>query len=141
MSRVFWDAMLLVYLLENHKTYFPRITSLLARCYQRNDVLLTSYLALAEVLVGMPQGSPAAKTLLTTIEEMGFTFVEFNGDAVEPFRVLRSQFRLKASDAMHLACAASARTDLFLTGDKELLRKNLHVPGVQFVADFENAPL
>jgi hypothetical protein len=37
---------------------------------------------------------------------------------------------------MNLACAASARVDLFLTGDKQLMK--LNVPGIQFIADFEN---
>jgi uncharacterized protein len=35
---------------------------------------------------------------------------------------------------MHLACAASAGIDLFLTSDKQLLK--LDVPGIQFIADF-----
>lgn len=141
MSRVFWDTMLLVYLVEGHKTFQPKVRSLLARSYQRGDVLLTSYLALGEVMAGIPQGSPVAGTLLSTLEEMGFAFVEFNRGSVEPFRQLRSLHKLKAPDAMQLACASSAKTDLFLTGDKELIRKKLYAPGIQFIADFENPPL
>jgi hypothetical protein len=37
-----------------------------------------------------------------------------------------------------LACAASVGIDLFLTGDKQLMR--LDVPGIQFIADF-NSPI
>jgi hypothetical protein len=37
-----------------------------------------------------------------------------------------------------LACAASAGVDLYLTGDKQLVK--LDVPGIQFIADF-NAPI
>jgi len=46
--------------------------------------------------------------------------------------------KLKVADSIHLASAASAGTDLFLTGDKQLIR--LDVLGVQFIADF-NTPL
>jgi predicted nucleic acid-binding protein len=45
---------------------------------------------------------------------------------------------LKIVDSIHLACAASAGIDLFLTGDKQLAR--LDVPGIQFTADF-NTPI
>jgi predicted nucleic acid-binding protein len=141
MSRIFWDAMLFIYLLEGHKKYAPQVRSLLEKSYKRGDVLLTSYLALAEVLVGAQPGTPTAKAIHSTVEEMGFSFVEFNRQCVEPFRMLRTQYGLRGPDAMHLACAAAAKTDLFLTGDGQLLKKHLHVPGIHFIADFENPPL
>jgi len=40
------------------------------------------------------------------------------------------------ADAVHLACAASAGMDLFLTGDGDL--QKLYVPGIQFIADYDN---
>jgi predicted nucleic acid-binding protein len=45
---------------------------------------------------------------------------------------------LKIADAIHLACAASAGIDLFLTGDKQLTK--LDIPGIQFIAEF-NTPI
>lgn len=141
MSRIFWDAMLFVYLLEGHRKYAPQVNSLLEASYERGDVLLTSYLAMGEVLVGVPVGSPLAQTIFETVEQMGFSFIEFDRQCVEPFRLLRTTFGLKAPDAMHLACAAAAKTDLFLTGDGQLLKKHLHVPGIHFIANFENPPL
>jgi hypothetical protein len=139
-SRVYWDAMLFIYLLENHPQFAPSVLAALAQSRRRGDVLVTSYLSLAEALVGLPAGGPAALTLRRTIAEMGFTSVAFDDAAVEPFRRLRKDFGLRGSDSMHLACAAAARTDLFLTGDKQLLKKRLHIPGIQFIADFENPP-
>jgi hypothetical protein len=44
--------------------------------------------------------------------------------------------KVKSADSINLACAASAGIDLFLTGDKQLMK--LNVPGIQFIADFEN---
>ena len=141
MSRVFWDAMLFIYVLEDDRRFAPVVIRALTRSRQRGDVLFTSYLSLAEALVGLPEGSPIANTLQMTILEMGFTFVAFDQGAVESFRMLRRNFRLKQPDSMHLACAAAVKTDLFLTGDKQLLKKQLHVPGIHFIADFERPPL
>ena len=141
MSRVFWDAMMFIYLLEGHPKFAKIIRRVLSESHTRSDILLTSHLSLAEALVGTPGGSGEVKILQETILRMGFTFIPFDQAAVEPFRLLRTDFRLKQPDAMHLACAASAKTDLFLTNDTELLKKKLRVPGVHFIANFENAPL
>lgn len=47
--------------------------------------------------------------------------------------------KLKIADSIHLACAASAGMDLFLTGDAQLA--GIHVPGIQFVAAFQTTML
>jgi predicted nucleic acid-binding protein len=136
MSRIYWDSMLFIYLLEDHPTYSARAEHLLTRAYERGDALYTSYLALGEIMAGAAKSSDPAKTLAvrSTLDEIGFFYLPFNEDAVTPFSRLRSQSRLKVADAIHLACAASAGIDLFLTGDQQLV--GLHVPGVQFIADF-----
>ena len=54
MSRVFWDAMMFIYLLEGSAIFAEPVQQVLARSRRRKDVLLTSYLSLAEALVGMP---------------------------------------------------------------------------------------
>jgi len=138
MSRIFWDSMLFIYLLEDNPTFSTRVQLLLERAYNRNDLLFTSYLALGEVMAGgekMARPQKAA-TLRATIREMGFTCLPFDEGAVAPFSRLRSRERLRIADSIHLACAASAGIDLFLTGDKHLTK--LDVPGIQFIADFNN---
>ena len=72
------------------------------------------------------------------VREMGFTCLPFDEGAVAPFSRLRAKERLKIADAIHLACAASAGIDLFLTGDKQLTK--LDIPGIQFIAEF-NTPI
>ena len=136
MSRIFWDAMLLIYLLEGNRDFRPRVEALLARSRRRNDSLFTSYVALGEVLAGAAKSPDPRKTrtVQTVLKEMGFSYLPFDSGAVLPFGRLRSQTKVKIADAIHLACAASAGIDLFLTGDKELAK--LDVPGIQFIADF-----
>jgi predicted nucleic acid-binding protein len=140
MSRIYWDTMLFVYLLEDNQAYSTRVQGLLARAHRRRDSLYTSYLALGEIMAGMEKSKnrKAAGSVREALAEMGFSFLPFDGEAVSPFSQLRSRENVKAPDAIHLACAASAGIDLFLTGDKQLTR--LDVPGIQFIADF-NSPI
>lgn len=135
MSRIFWDTMLLIYLVENNPTFSGRTVELLARSRRRGDKIYTSYLALGEVLAGVESSDGRKEQAIqTAVDEMGFSFLPFDGGAVAPFAILRSRNRLKVADAIHLACAASAGIDLFLTGDKQLTK--LDIPGIQFIADF-----
>lgn len=140
MSRIFWDSMLAIYLLEDHPVFAPRVLQILERSLKRNDLLFTSYFALGEVLAGAAKSSDQskAKEVKDTLEEIGFTYLPFDYGAVEPFSWLRAKQKLKVADCIHLACAASAGIDLFLTGDKQLLK--VDVPGIQFIADF-NTPI
>lgn len=140
MSRIFWDSMIVIYLLEDHPAFAWRAQQLLERSFKRNDALFTSYFALGEVLAGARNSPDSAKTrtVQDTLREMGFSYLPFDQGAVGPFSHLRAQEKLKVADCIHLACAASAGIDLFLTGDKQLVK--IDVPGVQFIADF-NSPI
>ena len=140
MSRIFWDAMLFIYLLEDNKQFAPRIRELLGRFYRRRDVLLTSQLALGEAMAGGAASRMKSDEIRTTMNDMGFGFLSFDANCVETFSRLRSLERLKAPDSIHLACAASSGVDMFLTNDTQLLKRRLHVPGIRFIADF-NLPI
>jgi predicted nucleic acid-binding protein len=137
MSRVFWDSMLFIYLLENHPKYFNRSRYLLERSLERGDELFTSCLVLGEVLAGATKSPDPTKTsrIREIADEMGFKALPFDERAVLTFGELRSSRRLKIADSINLACASAARMDLFLTGDTQLA--GLHVPGIHFVSDFE----
>lgn len=136
MSRICWDTMLFIYLLEGNDQFAPRVREVLQRCYSRGDVLLTSYLALGEVMAGGAGDRAKADAARSTITEMGFTFLPFEGNCVTIFSNLRSVEKLKAPDSINLACAAAGGVDMYLTGDAQLLKRGLHVPGIHFIADF-----
>jgi uncharacterized protein len=141
MSRIFWDSMISIYLLEDHPLFAPRVLQILERSMRRNDLLFTSYLALGEILAGAAKSPKQEKTqqVKAVLEEIGFSYLPFNSGAVEPFCQLRAKQKLKVADCIHLACAASAGIDMFLTGDKQLLK--LDIPGIQFIADFNTSIL
>jgi uncharacterized protein len=133
--RICWDTILFIYLLEGNPAHVKRVRDILAHSYERGDFLCCSYLALGEVMAGASLSSDAEKgpVIQKAITEMGFHFLPFDHGAVTPFSRLRAKEKLRPADAIHLACAASAGIDLFLTGDKQLMK--LYVPGVQFIAD------
>ncbi len=93
MSRIYWDTMLFIYLLEDHAVYAPRVRQLLERAYKRRDALYTSYLALGEIMAGAEKSPQPQKSLeiYEAIREMGFSFLPFDGGAVAPFSRLRSK--------------------------------------------------
>jgi len=53
MARVFWDAMLFIYLMEEDAVFGERVIELRARSLERGDEICTSALALGEVMAGM----------------------------------------------------------------------------------------
>jgi len=135
-SRIFFDAMMFVYLLEDNPRFASDVKRTLERCYERKDTLLTSCLAVGEVMAGASGDRSDAEIARTTIREMGFSLVPFDENCMATFGKLRSEMRLKAPDSIHLACAAAAKTDMFLTNDVQLLQRRLYVPGIQFIGDF-----
>jgi predicted nucleic acid-binding protein len=136
MSRIFWDTMMLVYFLEGHEEFGPQVRASLVRSHERGDTLVTSCLALGELMAGRTEDREKADWLGMTIGEMGFSFLPFDGKCVSTFARLRSVLGLKAPDSIHLACAGAAGVDMYLTGDKQLLNRRLYVPGIQFIAHF-----
>jgi len=140
MSRVFWDSMLFIYLLDGEPGYSERAQYLLERSMERGDTLYTSYVVLGEVLVGAARsGDPnKPRQVRRQLDSLGFSYLPFDENAVFAFCQLRARPGVQVADAIHLACAASAGIDLFLTNDRQLTK--LHVPGIQFIAEF-NTPL
>jgi predicted nucleic acid-binding protein len=136
MTRIFWDTMLFIYLFEGNPKFAPRVQELLDRHLNRGDKLITSYLALGEVLVGARGDARKAQVIRETIDDFGFSFVPFDSACVDNFAQVRFVHRLKQPDSMNLAVAAAAKVDMFLTNDGDMLKKRIHLPGIHFIVDF-----
>ena len=140
MSRIFWDTNLFIYLFEGQGERADRVVALRRRMRERGDQLLTSTLTLGEILVKpLEQGDEAIGRRYEHALSREAVLVPFNAEAARVYAGLRRDRALKPPDAIQLACAAQARADLFLTNDDRL--SQLTVPGVQFVASLERAPL
>ena len=132
MSRVFWDTNLFVYLIEGRGDRAERVAALRRRMVERGDELLTSALTLGEVLVKpMEAGDDALSERYERAIRAAATVVPFDVRAAPRFAAIRRDRSIRAPDAIQLACASAAVTDLFITNDDRLSREV--VPGIQFI--------
>jgi uncharacterized protein len=137
MSRIYWDSMLFVYWLEDHPQYAKRVESIHARMKERGDELITSAFTFGEVLAGVYRTNAARaaeetrRLLLQVVAEV----IPFQLETSEHYARIRGTTGTAPADAIHLACAAQAGTDLFLTNDKQLAGK--FVPGIQFIGTLD----
>jgi predicted nucleic acid-binding protein len=94
--------------------------------------------AVAEALVG-PRKSGNREVAGRMLAAFRAPFVEvipFGLEAAEHYASIRATQSISPPDAIHLACAAQAEIDLFLTNDKRLLGKV--IPGIQFIAGIDS---
>ena len=140
MSRIFWDTNLFIYLLEDSGALSKRVTELRERMVSRRDQLYTSTLTLGEILV-KPRGASDEAGIQRFVEVLAglAVLIPFDLKAAQNYASIRQDRPVKAPDAIQLACAASAQTDLFITNDERLSRKT--VKGVHFITSLENAYL
>lgn len=140
MSRVFWDTNLYIYLFEDYGKLSELAVNLRSKMLQRGDQLLTSTLTLGEVLV---KPTERGNINLCRKYEHAITatslVIPFDVEAAKRYATLRCDRSLRAPDAIQLACAASARVDLFITNDEHLHGKE--VPGIQFIVALERSPI
>ena len=140
MSRIYWDTMLFIYLLEEHPTYVDGLKRLLSRMQLRGDRLCSSAFGLGEVLVGARQRNDErlAEVIRTEMRPPHVDLIPFDAVAAEHYADIRARHRTTPPDSIHLACAAAAGVDLFLTNDVALTR--LDVRGIRFIAGLD-APM
>ena len=138
MSRIYWDSMLFIYWLEDNPRFARRVTAIRDRMSERNDELITSAFTLGEVLAGSYRKGAAHRAdevralLLSLLSEI----VPFNTETSDRFARIRAMPSVGSADAIHLACASQAGTDLFLTNDSSLIGRV--IPGIQFIAGIDS---
>jgi predicted nucleic acid-binding protein len=129
--------MLFIYWLEDHPTFAKRVDAIHSRMEERKDQLITGAFTFGEVLAGVyrkgtPRLADESKRLLRgAVAEV----VPFTLETADRYARIRGTLGIAPADAIHLATAAQAGTDLFLTNDKSLLGKI--VPGIQFIASLD----
>jgi len=129
--------MLFVYWLEDHAEHAARVGQIHAAMDQRRDTLCTSVFTLGELLT-VPYKRRAAEAMARireAIQPPGVELLPFTTKTAEIFARIRADNRVSPADAIHLACAAEAGVDLFLTNDRRLT--GLIVPGIDFIAGMD----
>lgn len=137
MSRIYWDTMLFVYWLEGHPEHAARMNQIRTRMEVRRDSLCSSVFTLGEVLTGLYKRG----ALEMAVEIRGaflspqIEMIPFTPETADHYARIRGNHRVSPADAIHLASAAQAGVDLFLTNDHRLQR--LAIPGIQFIAGMD----
>jgi predicted nucleic acid-binding protein len=139
LSRIFFDTNLFIYWLGDTGRLAALVAALVERMIARRDQLLTSTITLGEVLMKpLALGDVAlAQRYEKLFGSRGISLIPFDPSCAHIYAQLRKNKTLKAPDAIQLACAASARCDLFITNDDRLSRQI--VPGIHFIAPLERA--
>ena len=136
MTRIFWDTSLFLYLFEGGK-HSDDVKRLRERMIARGDRLLTSSLTLGEVLVRPIAAGEDVATKYESAMTRSATIVPFDAVASQRYATLRADLSLAPHDAIQLACASAAGTDMFITNDDRLAGRV--VPGVKFIASLPRA--
>jgi uncharacterized protein len=136
-TRVYWDSMLFVYLLEANPVFGPKVRGILNQIVHRGDALSTSVFSIGEILTG-----PRKRASVSGVDAVKKYFLSgaveilpFNEATADRYSVIRATTRVSQADGIQLASAAEAGTDLFFTNDAAL--RKLSIPGIKFFADLD----
>jgi predicted nucleic acid-binding protein len=137
MNRVYWDSMLFIYLLEANPEFGPRVVQMYRAMQRRKDSLCTGIFTVGEVLTGPRKRNDAAgaQAIQTFFRGREVELLPFDLEAADRYSVIRAQGNVRQPDAIHLATAARASVDLFVTNDESL--RKLVIPGIKFFADLD----
>jgi predicted nucleic acid-binding protein len=136
-SKIYWDSMVFIYLLEGNPQFLPKLQRILQQIENRGDTLATSVFTLGEVLTG-PRRAGAGDVITSIKAYFGSGRIEllpFGVDTADRYSILRSTCKVSQADAIHLSAAATAGVDLFVTNDKSLW--SIAVPGIRFMMDLD----
>ena len=139
MSRIYWDTMLFIYWLEENPQFGKRVDAIWSRMQEHNDQLITGALALGEVFPGAYKrgaNKERIQEVKAALESSVSAVIPFTAETADVYGRIKGSLKIPSADAIHLACAATAGTDLFLTNDKNLIGKV--IPGVQFIAGLDS---
>jgi predicted nucleic acid-binding protein len=137
LSVIYWDTNLFMYLLEEDPNFFKIVERLLVKMNERGDSLCTSVFTRGEVLIGPEKrGTPElSRRIRDYLQPPEVDILPFTEDTADYYARIRANNKVSPADAIHLASAAAAGVDLFLTNDRALQR--MIVPGIQFVGGMD----
>jgi len=137
MSLIYWDTMLFIYWVEEHPIFAERVHRILARMEDRKDTLCTSSFTVGETLAGFYKtGEREMAYRVREFFRPPFVKVlSFTETAADQYARIRGELGVSTPDAIHLACAAEAKVDVFLTNDRSLA--NRVIPGIQFITGLD----
>jgi len=138
--KLYLDSMQWIYFFEQNPLFLAQTRSLMQRAEASRSILLSSNLSLAELLV-VPKRNGDIFTVTKYRRfflSSAVSLIPFTTDAAERFADIRASTRAKPADSLHLALAASAGTDYFVTTDTKL--HGLKIAGIDHICPPEAVP-
>ena len=141
MAKVYWDTNLFIYLFEGKEEASERVKRLRKGIVARGDQIYTSALTVGEILVRPIElgAREIERAYVEFFSASRLQVIPFDLDAAPHYARIRQDRSIQPADALHLACAAAARIDLFITNDERLSKKI--VPGIQFITSLARSPI
>jgi predicted nucleic acid-binding protein len=138
--KLYLDSMLWIYYFEGHATFGPPTQSFVHRMRSAQSDFIASHLNLAEVLVIPKRNGDlfTATRYRRFFTSSAVNVAPFTTDTAERFADIRASTRAKPADALHLALAASAAVNYFVTTDTKL--HLLSVPGIAHICPPDAIP-
>ncbi len=129
--------MLFIYWLEDHPLHAARMQRIHERMEERGDRLCTSVFTVGEVLTGLykRKALEIASQVREAFRSPQVELISFTAETADSYARIRASHRVSPADAIHLATAANAGVDLFLTNDHRL--QPLAIPGIHFIAGMD----
>jgi predicted nucleic acid-binding protein len=129
------DTNIWVYAYENDPVFGPSAHQFMQGLHSGKHRLAGSLFVLGELLV-LPtrkQNAFALASYRRLFSSPELALLPYNAVATQAYAEIRATQRLKPLDALHLAVAATARVDLFVTHDTKLLPRS--IPGIGAIVD------
>ena len=136
--RLYLDTTEWIYHFESSEKFGPAATALVDRMDRGHHTPISSLFVLSEILV-VPRRDEdefAIAKLRRFFLSSAVTLAPYSLNAVELYTTHRAIHRVKALDALHLAIAANANVDYFVTSDAKLHK--LSVPGIGRICPSES---
>lgn len=129
--------MLFIYLLGGNRQFLPKAQQILQQIESRGDTLATSVFTLGEVLTGPRRTghSEIVAAIKLYFESGRIAMLPFDIETADRYSIVRSSFKVSPADAIHLATAATAGVDVFVTNDFRL--HSLKIPGISFIVGLD----
>jgi predicted nucleic acid-binding protein len=137
MASFFWDTMLFVYLIEDHRQFGVKVKDLLKLCEDHGHAITTSTFTLAELLVAPCKtgNTELTRNFREALQSPAVRLLPFGSGTAEHYAQIRSSLRVSPADAIQLACAAEAGVNVFVTNDHELVGKK--ITGIDFIVGLD----
>ncbi len=120
-----FDTPLWIHWVEQSRRFLPAVTPLVKDLAEGRIVVVTSILAMVEILTGVFARDDELRArryrdLFDNTE--GIAVLDVDRAIGEGAARLRARYRLRTPDAIHLATAVAARASAFVTTDRRLAR-------------------